>query len=287
MRKRSYNPMFVTYKHTEQISGRNLRTWRLLRLDVNDAFTNMAVDEAIVNARISDSVPNTLRLYRWNPSAVSVGRFQDIAKEVQVDNCRQKDIDIVRRITGGGTVYHDSQNEITYSIVAKEKDFGTTDVIQVYNRICGGIIEAAKILGVNASFSPGDPRNCPTVAIDGKKMSGSAQYHRSGVLLQHGTFLLDVDLEKMFTLLRVPWAQNLSDVICVAKDKITSIEKELDRHIDAREASGALIQGFEKALSIELHEGTLTDTEQSYASKLRNEKYSKNAWTLGQIVIQS
>jgi len=272
--------MFVTYKHTEQISGRNLRTWRLLRLDVNDAFTNMAVDEAIVNARISDSVPNTLRLYRWNPSAVSVGRFQDIAKEVQVDNCRQKDIDIVRRITGGGTVYHDSQNEITYSIVAKEKDFGTTDVIQVYNRICGGIIEAAKILGVNASFSPGDPRNCPTVAINGKKISGSAQYHKSGVLLQHGTFLLDVDLENMFTLLRVPWAKNISDVICVAKDKITSIEKELDHHTDCREAAEALIQGFGKALSIELQEGKLTDTELALASEMRSEKYMKDAWNL-------
>jgi lipoate-protein ligase A len=272
--------MLLRYKHIEQISGHSLRTWRLLRLDVNDAFTNMAVDEAIVTTRITDSVPNTLRLYRWNPSAVSVGRFQDIVKEVQVDNCRQKGVDIVRRITGGGTVYHDSQNEITYSIIAREKDFGTTDVIQVYNRICGGIIEAAKILGVNASFSPGDPRNCPTVAINGKKISGSAQYHKSGVLLQHGTFLIDVDLENMFIFLRVPGAKNISDVICVAKDKITSIEKELDHHTECREAAEALIQGFGKALSVELQEGKLTDTELALASELRSEKYTKDAWNL-------
>jgi lipoate-protein ligase A len=153
-------------------------------------------------------------------------------------------------------------------------------VIQAYNRICTGIIEAAKILDVNASFSPGDPRNCPTVAINGKKISGSAQYHKSGVLLQHGTFLLDVDLENMFTLLRVPWAKNISDVICVAKDKITSIEKELDNHIDSREAAEALIKGFGKALSIELREGKLTDTELTHASKLRGKKYSKDAWNL-------
>ena len=247
---------------------------------MSDAFTNMAVDEAIVTCRIADSVPNTLRLYRWNPSAVSVGRFQDIGKEVQVDNCRQKSIDIVRRITGGGAVYHDSQNEITYSVIAREKDFGTADVIQAYNKICSGIIEAAKILGVDASFSPGDPHNCPTVAINGKKISGSAQYHKSGVLLQHGTFLLDVDLENMFTFLRVPWAKNISDVICVANDKITSVEKELDRRIDPREAAEALIQGFTNALSIEFQEGTLTDTEQALAFDLRNQKYSKDAWTI-------
>lgn len=257
-----------------------MRTWRLLRFEVNDAFTNMAVDEAIVTARITDSVPNTVRLYRWNPSAVSVGRFQDVAKEVQVDNCRQKGIDIVRRLTGGGTVYHDCQNEITYSVVAREKDFGTTDVIQAYNRICGGIIEAAKILGVNASFSPRDLRNCPTVAINGRKISGSAQYHRSGVLLQQGTFLLDVDLKTMFTFLRVLWAKNFSDIVCVAKDKITSIEKELDHRIDPKEADEALIQGFRKALSIELQEEALKDAEQTLAYKLRNEKYSKDSWNL-------
>jgi lipoate-protein ligase A len=257
-----------------------LKTWRLLKLDVNDAFKNMAVDEAIVTARIEDAVPNTLRFYRWNPSAVSVGRFQDIANEVQVGNCRQKGVDIVRRITGGGTVYHDSQNEITYSVVAREKDFGTTDVICAYNKICSGIIEAAKILGVNANFNPGNPRNCPTVAIDGKKISGSAQYHKSGVLLQHGTFLLDVELESMFTFLRVPWARNISDVVCVARDKITSIEKELDHRIAPKEAAEALINGFQKALSIEFQQGALTDTEQALASKLRSEKYTKDAWNL-------
>jgi lipoate-protein ligase A len=240
----------------------------------------MAVDEAVVTARITDSVPSTLRLYRWNPSAVSVGRFQDVAKEVQVENCRQRGIDIVRRLTGGGTVYHDRQHEITYSVVARERDFGTTDVIQAYNRICGGIIEAAKMLGVKASFNPGDPRNCPNIAVNGKKISGSAQYHKSGVLLQHGTFLLDVDLESMFTFLQVPWARNIGDVICVAKDRITSIEKELDHQIDPEEAAEALIQGFRKALSIEFQEETLTDTEQALASKLRDERYSQDAWNL-------
>jgi lipoate-protein ligase A len=272
--------MLLTYKYQEPTSEHELTTWRLLRLEVNDAFTNMAVDEAIVTARIGDTVPNTIRFYCWNPSAVSVGRFQDVAKEVQIDNCKRKSVDIVRRITGGGTVYHDSQDEITYSVVAREKDFGTTDVIQAYNKICSGIIEAAKILGVNASFNPGDPRNCPTVAINGKKISGSAQYHKSGVLLQHGTFLLDVDLENMFALLRVPWSKNNSDIICVANDKITSIERELDHSVETREAAEALIQGFQKALSMELQEGALTDEELAHASKLRNEKYSKDTWNL-------
>jgi len=252
--------------------------WRLVELEVNDAFTNMAIDEAIVTARIEGLVPNTLRFYRWKPSAVSIGRFQDVSKEVHVENCQRHGVDIVRRITGGGTVYHDSQGEITYSVVAKEEDFGTTDVVQAYNTICNGLIEAAKILGVNAGFNPGDPKNCPNIAIEGKKISGSAQFHKGGVLLQHGTFLLEADLEKMFTFLRVPWAQTVADVVCVAREKLTSIQDELGKKVLIQEAYEALVEGFEKALGVQLRREGLTAYEQRLAQKLRSDKFSTEEW---------
>jgi len=257
-----------------------MTTWRLLKLEAKDAFTNMAVDEAIVTARIKGSVPNTLRLYRWNPSAVSIGRFQNIFKEVHVENCKRHGVDIVRRITGGGTVYHDFEGEITYSVVVKEEDLGTSDVVAAYRTICRGLIEAAKILGVDANFNPGDPRNCPNITINMKKISGSAQFHKGGVLLQHGTFLLDVDLTKMFTFLRVPWAKTVTDVICVAKERITSIKHEITSKISVEEAYQALIKGFQKAFSTQFREETLTSYEQELAEKLRSEKYTTDEWNL-------
>lgn len=255
-----------------------MEKWRLLKLEVNDAFTNMAVDEAIVTARIEGLVPNTLRFYRWKPSAVSIGRFQNVANEVQVDNCKKYGIDIVRRVTGGGTVYHDSDNEITYSVVAYEDDFGTTDVIYAYNAICNALIEAAKILGVNADFNPGDPKNCPNIAINRKKISGSAQFHKGGVLLQHGTFLLDVDLQKMFTFLNVPWARTIQDVIIVAHDRITSIRNELNRNVNVQNAYEALVEGFKRVLGIRLEEEPLSVYEQELAIKLAEEKFSTDNW---------
>jgi lipoate-protein ligase A len=254
--------------------------WRLTKLEVNDAFTNMAVDEAMINARIENHAPNTLRLYQWKPSAVSVGRFQDISNEVHVDNCKRHGVDIVRRTSGGGTVYHDSQGEITYSLIAKEDDFGTKDVIQAYNTISNGLIEAAKTLGVKADFNKGDPKNCPNIAIDGKKISGSAQFHKGGVLLQHGTFLLKADLEKMFTFLRVPWAKTIADVVCVAQEKLTSIENELGKTVSTQEAYQALVKGFEKALNAKFDEGTLSPYEHELAEKLRIEKFSTDDWNL-------
>ena len=257
-----------------------MKTWRLLKLRANDAFTNMAIDEAIATARIDGTAPNTLRFYSWKPSAVSVGRFLDVSNAVHVENCRQNGVDIVRRISGGGTVYHDSLDEITYSVIVKEKDFGTTDVVYAYNKICNGLIEAAKNLGINANFSPGDPRNCPNLAVAEKKISGSAQYHKGGVLLQHGTFLLDVHLERMFTYLRVPWAETISSVVCVANEKITSLKKELNHEVSFQEACEALLNGFQKALGMKLAEEPLTEQEQQFALKLKEEKYSQDSWNL-------
>jgi len=257
-----------------------MTVWRLLKLGIYDAFTNMATDEAIVAARIKDMVPNTLRFYQWKPSAVSVGRFQDVSNEVQLENCHRLGVDIVRRITGGGTVYHDSKGEITYSVIAREKDFGTTDVFQAYSTICNGLIEAAKILGVRADFNPGDPKNCPNIAINRKKISGSAQFHKGGVLLQHGTFLLDADLEKMFTFLRVPWAKNITDVLCVAQEKLTSVRNELGKVVSTEEAYQALVKGFERALNSQLQEDALTSCERKQALNLRRDKFSTEEWNL-------
>jgi len=256
-----------------------MTVWRLLRLETNDAFSNMAIDEAIVTARIKGVVPNTLRFYRWNPSAVSIGRFQNVFNEVHVENCRRHGVDIVRRITGGGTVYHDFKGEITYSVIVREEDLGMSDVVVAYRTICNGLIEAAKILGVNADFNPGDPRNCPNITIDMKKISGSAQFHKGGILLQHGTFLLDVDLTKMFTFLRVPWAKTIADVICIAKDRITSIKHEIESKISEEKAHQALVKGFERAFNTQFKkEETLTTFERKLAEKLRREKYATEKW---------
>jgi lipoate-protein ligase A len=254
--------------------------WRLLRIETRDAFMNMAVDEAVLKARIAGIVPNTLRFYRWKPSAVSIGRFQKVSDEVHVENCRKHGVDIVRRITGGGAVYHDHEGEITYSVVVNERDLGSKDVIYAYNIICRGLIEAAKNLGVNADFNPGNPKHCPNITIDGRKFSGSAQSHKEGVLLQHGTFLVQVDLEKMFTFLRVKWAESLEDLLRVARKRLTSMERELESSISNEEAYEALVKGFQRALKTGFIEEELTNYEVGLAEKLCREKYATDDWSL-------
>jgi len=258
-----------------------MNNWRLLKLSTGDAYTNMAVDEAVMKARIENRVSNTLRLYQWNPSAVSIGRFQTLANEVYVEACRKHGVDIVRRISGGGAVYHDFKGELTYSIVAKLSDLGCTDLdlLSAYQKICSGLNEAVRILGAKAEYRPPDPKRCPNLTISGKKISGNAQTSKKGILLQHGTFLMDIDHTKMFTYLKVPWAKTINDVLVVSKRKLTSARQELDSNFSTQESFQALVSGFEKALNIRFAVEQLTEYEMNLAEKIRKERFVTEEWT--------
>ncbi len=252
-------------------------TWRLLPLEPNNAFMNMAIDEAILNVRIAGQVPNTLRFYRWQPSSVSVGKNQDPESEVYLDACKQMGVDVVRRISGGGTVYHDFEGEVTYSVTAKTADLGTNDITTVYFKIYEAITDALRLLGISADFSSGDAKNCPNLTVNGKKISGSSQTVTRGVVLQHGTVLRSVDLPKMFQLLKLKNA-TCTQAADIAKRKITSIQSELGHQVTLETVVNSLEQGFKTILKIQLELGGLTPSEVELADKLYKEKYSTKEW---------
>jgi len=255
-----------------------MQIWRLLKPETHDAFMNMAIDESILKNRIENLVPNTVRLYSWKPSAVSIGRFQDVKKEVHIEDCTKHGVDVVRRITGGGAVYHDSDGELTYSMVIKRIDLGTDDIGEVYAKIYSGLTEALRTLGVEADFNPGDVKACPNLTVNKRKISGSAQAHRKGVVLQHGTLLSKVDLARMFTFLRVPWAKTCMQVAEIAENKITSIDAETGRNVSTNEIVDALVLGFERTFKVRLEAGRLTSKELEVAEYLCKQKYAMDKW---------
>lgn len=245
------------------------------------AFANMGLDEAILVSRAAGVVPNTVRLYGWTPSAISIGRFQKLEQEVYLDKCRELGVDVIRRVSGGGTVFHDSEGEVTYCIVARLSDLGTSDVSRVYSKVYSGIAEALQLLGVKSDFNPGNAKNCPNLTVRGKKISGSSQANRGGCVLQHGTLLLRKDLKRMFTLLRVPWAKTCLEVVGVAEKKITSLEDELGWVPSTSAVCDALRKGFEKAFGAEFSDSKLASDELALAEKLRRERYSTDSWNRG------
>jgi lipoate-protein ligase A len=253
-------------------------TWRLLPIQIHNAFMNMAIDEAILTTRIAELVPNTLRFYRWEPSTVSIGKNQNPEAEVYLDACKLLGADVVRRISGGGTVYHDCLGEITYGVIAKTADLGTADVTTVYSKIYEAIQAALALLGITADFSGGDTKNCPNMTVGGKKISGSSQAITRGVVLQHGTVLRSVDLPKMFTLLKLK-SVACSQAVDIARRKITSVENELGHAVEPETVADALVKGFASVLNVNLELGALIPYELELADRLCQEKYGTDEWT--------
>ncbi len=249
--------------------------WRLLGFTKNDAAMNMAIDEAILIGRSKGESPNTVRLYGWDPSAVSIGFFQSLDAEVDLETCRTLGVDVVRRITGGGAVFHDSQGEVTYSLVfGEEERVIPRDILESYRLICSGVIRGLEVLGVKASFQPVND-----IVVGERKISGNAQTRRRGVVLQHGTVLVDSDLEKMFRLLKVSDEKIRDKMISSAEERVTNLKKELPKKPSLNDVAEALRRGFEESLKIPLTKGGLTEKEVRLAKVLAKEKYSNPEWT--------
>jgi lipoate-protein ligase A len=240
---------------------------------IEDAPTQMAIDEAVAMARVKHGTPNTIRLYRWNPSAVSIGYFQSIEKEVNLEACKEYGVDVIRRITGGGAVYHDYNGEITYSLVAPEDDPKIPrDILASYQLICGAIVNGLKGMGIDSEFKP-----INDIVAGGKKISGNAQTRRHGVVLQHGTVLVDSDIRRMFQVLRVSEAKISDKLIQAVEERVTNLRRYLDRTVTFKESRDALIKGFEDTLDITLVPGELTEPEEQLVKELHN-KYSSHEW---------
>ena len=251
-----------------------MEEFRFIDLEEHTAFENMAIDEAIMLAIQEDKAPQTLRLYRWNPSAVSIGTFQGMMDEVDVDFCESIGIDFIRRITGGGAVYHDYEGEITYSIIMpKDHRLAPNDILESYRLLCGGIVKALEHLGIKSEFKP-----INDVDVGGRKVSGNAMTRRHGCVLQHGTILLDLDVNLMFTILKVPQEKISDKMIADVKERVTSIRDILGRDVQINELKDALRLGFSEALDIKLIPSKLSAEEQNTSKRLALEKYSSHEW---------
>ncbi|MFH1294507.1 MAG: biotin/lipoate A/B protein ligase family protein [Candidatus Aenigmatarchaeota archaeon] len=247
-----------------------MKQWRLLETIEASGSRQMAIDEAMLVARSEGKIPNTLRFFKWKPPAITIGFFQSLEKEVDVKKANSLGVDVIRRYTGGGAVLHDK--EITYSLVVGEDEM-PTDIIESYELICQGIVSGLALLGIDAEFRP-----INDIVTNGKKISGNAQTRKQGVLLQHGTLILDVDVKKMFSLLKVPDEKIRDKMISAVEERVTSVRKEIGHEISFEEIQEALTNGFQDVLKTNFIVSGLTECENQLAKKLEQEKYSAKNW---------
>ncbi|MGD0818526.1 MAG: biotin/lipoate A/B protein ligase family protein [Methanomassiliicoccales archaeon] len=240
-----------------------------MRYETHPASMNMAIDEAIVEMLSFNEASPTIRFYGWDPSAVSIGCFQNLEDEVDVDRCKELGIDIVRRRTGGGAVYHDKEGEITYSVICPETMIDK-DINAAYRQICGWIINGLKMVGISAEFRP-----INDITVNGKKISGSAQTRRSGIFTQHGTVLFRVDPDVMFSVLKVDVEKVASKGTSNLADLVTSVSKESTS--TKNEVLAALVYAFAEGKDWYL--GAMSQDELSRSEAIAHERYGNDAWT--------
>jgi lipoate-protein ligase A len=255
-----------------------MEEWRLLDVETpNRAAMNLAIEEAIFLEKIEKKVPPTVRFWR-NRCAAIVGYSQNPKAEVNFEVCRERKVQVFRRFSGGGAVYHDLGN-LNYSI-AIEADHPLLkglDIRDSYELFSSGVIEGLKEFEIVAVFDP------PSDLVVGKKkISGNAQSRKKGTVFHHETLLVNADLDLLFQVLNAPEEELENRKVASRKRPVTNLVEEIGHPVGMEKVKEALHRGFEKAFSVKLMRGSLTPEEKKAAHRLYKEKYLKKRWNFCQ-----
>lgn len=269
-------------------------TWNFINTGSHDPYYNMAMDEALLNFVSRGEIDPVVRFYTWNPATLSVGYFQRLKKEIDIDKVKEKGFGLVRRQTGGRGVLHDK--ELTYSVIVPESHPNMPSTItEAYRVISEGILEGFKLLGFDAYFAIPrskeereklkQPRSAvcfdaPSwyeLVVEGRKIAGSAQTRQKGVILQHGSLLQDVDVDELFDMFIFKNDRLKEKMKKAFVDKAVAINDISDRHISIEEMEKAFEEGFKKGLNIEFKPLSLTENQLAEV-KVLEEKYRSEEW---------
>ncbi|MEM1502149.1 biotin/lipoate A/B protein ligase family protein [Domibacillus sp. 8LH] len=270
-------------------------TWAFLDTGNQNAAYNMAVDEALLDWHSKGLIPPVVRFYGWEPAALSIGYFQKAEKEVDFDAVRNYGLGFVRRPTGGRGVLH--EHELTYSvIVSEEHPDMPTGVTEAYRVISEGVLQGFRKLGLAAEFavprteeekaSLKNPRSsvcfdAPSwyeLVVEGRKVAGSAQTRQKGVILQHGSILLDLDEDKLFSLFHYPNDRVKERMKKAFGNKAVAINALRAEPVTLDEARVAFKQGFEEGLNIHLEPLVLTGGQKRQIETIQRDRYENPDW---------
>jgi lipoate-protein ligase A len=270
-----------------------MRQWRLLCDYPMDGRSNMAIDEAILDAVCAGDAPPTLRLYAWAPACLSLGHGQPPG---DADRARINALgwDAVRRPTGGKAILH--ADELTYSVaLPADHPLAAGGILESYQRISRALMAALDGLGLPTQAERGPHGLKPTGAVCfeipshyeitayGRKLIGSAQTRRKAGLLQHGSLPLSGDLGRICDALYYSTEDEREAGRAAVRARAITLSEALSREVDWPTAAEALIRGFETALGVRLSalsaalesaRGGLGDTELRRAETLAATRYA-------------
>jgi len=229
-----------------------MHSWRLIDTGPLDGPANMALDEALLSCFDKERSRPLLRLYGWAPPALSVGRYQAAGAALKLDLCAEEDVPVVRRMTGGGIIYH--AQELTYSIVCAPEHLGLSGVKDGFRRLCGFLLGTYRRLGLDASF-----------AVD-RNQAGE----RLGAILQHGSIPLESRVLHGLRYLKEP-APGAEGSVSLAELGVTPELSQLKQ---------MLVESFQECLGVSLSAESPSEEELRAAGGLEAKKYRSSRWNM-------
>ncbi|RYL95697.1 lipoate--protein ligase family protein [Sporolactobacillus sp. THM7-4] len=264
--------------------------WLFLDSGQQSPAYNMALDEYLLEYREHGEPRPILRFYGWDPPGLSIGYFQKTKGRIDMDGVRRHGFRLVRRPTGGLAVLHD--DELTYSVILPESYPGIPgSVVGAYRVLSAGLLEGFRALNLKADLAiPEQNREASHSAVcfeeaswyelvvEGRKAAGSAQTRQKGMILQHGSIPLSVNLDKLFDCFVYKNEQVKERAKRAFVDKAVSLEMLSGKRPPLSEVKRAFYRGFERGLGITLEQGELTAKEEQKVRELARTKYESDEW---------
>lgn len=237
-----------------------------LDLMTTDPSYNLAMEQYVFDCLPRDRMYFML----WqNDNAIIVGKYQNTIAEINEEAVRERGIRVVRRLSGGGAVYHDMGN-LNFTFIT---DVGESNALDL-KLFCEPVVRTLATLGVKAEVNG---RN--DITIDGKKFSGNSQYIRQGRVMHHGTIMFDSDLSVVSEALRVDPTKIQTKGIRSVRSRVTNVAEHLPEKVTLPEFRRILLENILKENPGEAY--PLTQDDLAAVEKLRAERYATWDWNYG------
>ncbi|MET4569810.1 lipoate--protein ligase family protein [Rhodanobacter soli] len=243
--------------------------WQLIHTAPQSPTLHMALDDVLTHEVGAGRRAPTLRIWEWASPAVVIGRFQSLRNEVDSEAARRHGIEVVRRVSGGGAMFIEPGNTITYSIYAPQSLVKGLSFQEAYAFFDAWVLQALGELGIKAWYQP-----LNDITSEGGKIAGAAQVHRGGAVLHHVTMAYDIDAAKMLDVLRIG-REKLSDKGTVsAAKRVDPLRSQTGLPREA--VIERMVATFRRLHG--LSDGSLRADELVQAEALGHTKFSSPAW---------
>lgn len=246
--------------------------WRLLTEEHTNPHVTMAIEEAILACVNDNSALNTIRFWK-NRNCISIGRFQCPIAEICFDSCKKYETVVIRRLSGGGTVYQDIEN-LNFSIFCNCTS-GMKAKSEIFSKMSLIIQKSLKKLRIDSQIDG------TSLLVRNRKISGVAGTVLKRGVLVHSSILINSNLEILSEVLKLNQQQTKKGIfIRSQRREVTSLNKELGHFVESNKVQNAIVQSLQEIFKLNLTRSGLSKSEFYLMQKLQEFKYSRSQWNL-------